>query len=986
LSEIIRQASSGRVETGKAVVRAEDDAKPAKDATSLDTAPVNVGFTFGGLAAAELPPDVLHSFPGVFKDGMAAAAERLGDTGDSAPEGWHGALGGGTLHGQLNFGHVAPADLGESDWERLRDDVEAFNDSGSEYAKRLRRMINGLFIWIGIEILHIELAEDPYLLGPPDDAGNRPMEPLLPRREHFGFVDGISQPYLNLDLEDPAAGGGRPAPGRSWDPVAPGEVLLNLPDEDGGCHAQPSEARLRNGGTYMVFRKLEQDVAGFNAFIASRRDDESGRERLAAEIVGRWKSGASLVRAPLDPGTTGPYDPVEDNDFLYVADDPDGRACPLGAHVRRSNPRDIGGRDEVRRHRILRRSLSYGGRLLTPEEPSDGRARGMLFMALCARIDVQFEVIQSEWLNSGAFLGQTGLRKCPLTGANDGDVSDQFVPAGGGAPVTRMPRFVTTRGGDYFFMPGLEGLKYIVAHRTPTMADATLQRTVAQTLPEDEPMFSERRIGAMARQLIVGQAQRVTPLDVDPNDPRKDEDDAQGAVVFVGRHDHVKRVMSTPAGSAQPLEFSIEPYRRTMRRMTMGHDLVTGTEFGAGPASDVQRMRMLNLMNEAWNGLEIVHGGGVEAKIEAIASRPLERRLRRLVPAGRIDLIQDLAMEAAAEVSEKVFGAPLPGWLSELAVSLPFAKTRIGELYPDWLASLRGEAPERPGLISMQTWSLLQFIDIIGNPALRGELQRLSRAAASEMTSYLEDLLDQARGRRGLGGAPWSTYVEALAALEGPAVAAGGAYEADVEAYRSDSRMILLELVGTVFTAPPLTFGSVSGTLLTLGRSLPAATSGPTPDGIIDRTILETMRLNPTTKLFMRRCVKETELPAERPAECPLHGAASTIAEGDWVAAVTAVASKDPCVFPDPDEFSLGAAAGGPRRDLSDYLLFGAVGGNRECWGRDRVALPLMRACYRAALRLDGLRRVAGPGGEPQTIAGVPVGLPARFRAVRRPG
>src|SRR5262249_41550205 len=59
------------------------------------------------------------------------------------------------------------------------------------------------------------------------------------------------------------------------------------------------------------------------------------------------------------------------------------------------------------------------------------------------------------------FLGQAGLGRCPLTGDHGGTVSDSFIEAGAKAPVTALPRFVKTRGGDYFFAPGIKALRKI---------------------------------------------------------------------------------------------------------------------------------------------------------------------------------------------------------------------------------------------------------------------------------------------------------------------------------------------------------------------------------------------------------------------------------------------------------------------------------------------------------------------------------------------
>jgi deferrochelatase/peroxidase EfeB len=182
-------------------------------------------------------------------------------------------------------------------------------------------------------------------------------------------------------------------------------------------------------------------------------------------MIGRWKSGASLVSAPdADPGTTA------GNDFGYHDDDPDGLRCPVGAHVRRANPRD--GRDDdpartlrsTKNHRILRRGRPYGPPLPEGADPGpDDPERGLVFMCLNTDIERQFEFVQHTWLNNPVFAG--------LEGEVDPVVGPQ--PVGGGRftvpqdPVRHraegLPRFVTTRGGAYLFLPSVRALTYLAS-------------------------------------------------------------------------------------------------------------------------------------------------------------------------------------------------------------------------------------------------------------------------------------------------------------------------------------------------------------------------------------------------------------------------------------------------------------------------------------------------------------------------------------------
>ena len=450
LYETIRKfrpsARGGGIPLVPAIVRSESAQQVFADerrALPLDPCPANFVFTFAGLAALGVDTETLASFPDPFAEGMAARAERLCDDGPSAPENWDGPFGVNdvndlaSVHGYLTGGFLVGNEMTPAPellWRKLRAEMAAFNARSEPDGAFFRRILADLCFgpW-GFDVVHIELGEDPYEV---DALGN--LRRTAYRKEHFGFADGVSQPFVDLGngiLYDPPPGGGTPAPNRTWAPVAPGEIFLSEPDGDGLAHISPVNSLLREGSTYVVFRKLEQRVPEFRAYLTRQRPgDEEAQLKLAAEFVGRWPNGAPLVLAPDREIGVGPRPKETINDFLYAADDPRGRRCPLGAHARRTNPRDTGGRDQVRRHRILRRSISYGGPLLPPGSEGDGRKRGLLFIALNARLDLQFELIQDRWINAGEILGQAGLNRCPLTGANHERASDAFLEAAPSRP------------------------------------------------------------------------------------------------------------------------------------------------------------------------------------------------------------------------------------------------------------------------------------------------------------------------------------------------------------------------------------------------------------------------------------------------------------------------------------------------------------------------------------------------------------------------
>lgn len=257
-------------------------------------------------------------------------------------------------------------------------------------------------------------------------------------------------------------------------------------------HAALNLRDLGRNGSYMVYRKLRQDVAGFWQFMkreAMRNGTAAATTTttaarmiwLAAKCVGRWPSGAPLALAPhADDPRLGLRD-----DFLY-AHDAQGYGCPLGAHVRRTNPRDQlkpypakQSLNMSEAHRILRRGRVFGpplfdARLLqrarsAQEEQTlldladDGQARGIHFICLNASIKSQFEFIQQSWCNNPRF-GGLNDNPDPLlvrTGATPGRMTVPAQPVG--IRTSALPQLVNVSGGAYLFMPSLAALRFLAA-------------------------------------------------------------------------------------------------------------------------------------------------------------------------------------------------------------------------------------------------------------------------------------------------------------------------------------------------------------------------------------------------------------------------------------------------------------------------------------------------------------------------------------------
>jgi deferrochelatase/peroxidase EfeB len=932
-----------------------------------DPVPINFAFTYSGLQALNIDQVTLASFPDVFKEGMAARADRLGDTGPSAPEHWEGVLGLDCVHGYFTGGYLASGDGLPvlEDWRRrLREEIRHYNDRLGAFGQLLRTILKGFTIPLGLEILHIELGEDPY------ETKDGKAQRLPYRKEHFGFRDAISQPFVNMGLGDPPPGGGTPSRDRTWTPVAPGEIYLSCRDEDGNKHRFPDNSLLRNGSTFLVFRKLEQDVAKFRIFLAKQRPrDLPAQDRLAAEFVGRWRNGTSLVQAPDAPLDLGCDPDNLINNFLYAADDPMGHNCPLSAHVRRANPRDIGGNNDVRRHRILRRSISYGGALLPPDQLGGGTKRGLLFIAANSRIDLQFELIESVWLNKGEILGQAGLNRCPVTGANNGGLADAFLGAGAVAPVTGLPRFVITRGGDYFFAPGIKAIQALAKGETfkpdePVPFDGFSMGDT--TTPE---LLSDARMKELAGRILVG-GESVVRVAMPPS--RVSSDPGSSPVAFVARVADIKQVLANGPPTSNVV-FSIAPYQSEIRNIS-GGDMIVGTESGTNSDSSRERDLMLKILETAWARLSTTTEP-VYARLAKLTKRNIEMTLRRTGPSARIDIVHDLGAVTAYNVVSELIGTPCPNYLTELAMALPFGRQHVGQVEPDWLQAARGGKPDDPGLTNWQIWSILMFVDIVANYLQQADLKALGLQAGREFITNIDLQIAQARGDAAVAGTAFDGSKNLLAALIAVEPSFVPAILTDTK-YYAIIRMLLLEMTSSAIVIP-VTLGSIVDTALRHGMDLTwlvqlldcvTGRSESAFDEAIERLVYETWRINPSVKFLMRLCMQDTAV------------GSGTIRKGDRVAAFIYAASMDDVAFPSPAVFSLDPILTGPPRAKSNYLLFGVP--DKTCWGRDHLALYLLKECLKAAARLQGLKNVAGPTGVLQKFAQVNIGLRARFVSV----
>lgn len=265
--------------------------------------------------------------------------------------------------------------------------------------------------------------------------------------EHFGYVDGVSQPlFASHDIQRQLEAGAR---FENWDPRAP--LSLVLVKDPNGSHED-------SYGSYLVLRKLEQNVRGFNEEMRQLADALKVDPELAgAYTVGRFKDGTPVSTSSHSADDHG-------NDFNF-SDDPHGRRCPFHAHVRKTNPRGDSvhranvSEEEERGHRIVRRAISYGSHRSDDEPEQDS---GLLFLCFQASIENQFNFMQARWANAPNFV-RVGTGPDPLIAQTDGA---QAWPLQWGEPQTcayAMKRWVLMKGGEYLFAPSISFLRSLAA-------------------------------------------------------------------------------------------------------------------------------------------------------------------------------------------------------------------------------------------------------------------------------------------------------------------------------------------------------------------------------------------------------------------------------------------------------------------------------------------------------------------------------------------
>ena len=409
-----RSAAGGRAWVSTIMGKVHS-AQAMRESVDKDKRWVTVAFTWNGLRALGVDEALLATFPGEFRQGMAARAETLGDTGMNHPDNWVDKTASPDLHAIVIL-------FARNEEERER--------CQAEHDKLLARCE-------GVERLSaLELQAIP---------------PFTHAHDHFGYRDRLSQPVIEGSGEEPTPGSGAP--------LKAGEFILGYPDEDGASANLPQPEILSRNGSFMAYRRLQEHVGSFRDFLRANGSRPEERELVAAKLMGRWRSGAPLVLSPDKDDPELGADPQRNNNFNYKQMDPHGYAAPLGSHIRRMNPRDTA--VNMNRRRMIRRGATYGPPL--PEgAPEDGKERGIAAFVICASLIRQFEFAQNVWVNDKNF-HELGNERDPIIGNQDGTLEFKIPKRPIRKKITGLPAFTTVRGGAYFFLPGLKALRYLAA-------------------------------------------------------------------------------------------------------------------------------------------------------------------------------------------------------------------------------------------------------------------------------------------------------------------------------------------------------------------------------------------------------------------------------------------------------------------------------------------------------------------------------------------
>ncbi|WP_290576441.1 Dyp-type peroxidase domain-containing protein [Ketobacter sp.] len=677
---------------------------------------LNIGFTYSGLQRMGLPEHLIRQFPPAFREGMARRAQFIGDQWGDYPTQWEGFYGSPHIHVFLGVNYVPsledecarpPQEWSDADRDRhfkiIDDCVASLRQEQPEFPG-----------------CHCLAQEQAHVIR---------YQSLI--REHFGFVDGISQPRINDGMPGCAVAGKKESREADWAPLAAGEFLLGYQDELDLKNREPVTSKtdkaaagdinplspvqqdpdkaafqaLTMNGSFLVYRKLEQDVAAFRDYC---QDDAE----LAAKLVGRQQDGTPL---------TGGHPKPKQNDFDYH-DDTQGERCPFTSHVRRVNPRLTlnDGVDEgtslVDQHRIIRRGMPYG-RFIEPGEcaaSAPAEPRGLHFFCYNARIDSQFEFIQKNWINNCDFMHMPSPIIDPIVGSRGPADLGQFSFNQQRLPVFGLKQYVHVKGGEYFFTPGRKALGLIAGLAQPINPFQIPKQHIDTFQPESsDPLDVARYVDATA--LLSGK--RFVKLKLD----------AGGAERFYYYFAHPEDVMSILKQTAL---FTNDHYARKIRNLTGGTMLLSRP-------NTAERVEL-----KAQSAQQIEHQG-FQQQLKTLLQAPLQEIRNAFLQTGQLELVEGLARQLPLQVIKGFYGVAAPEAvakriLSKTQIAHFFDRADFAELPPVWQTKYDELGFSTTPDQTLLFWVRMLFIEVFLNLYNADYLTELAKNASGELIEHLD--------------------------------------------------------------------------------------------------------------------------------------------------------------------------------------------------------------------------------------------------------
>lgn len=932
----------GFIDSLKPYLHSEERVRKSRKHEHSDDLPapllVNLGFSFTGLKKLGLHEQLLAQFPLPFQQGMAARAAFIGDAGNDAPERWQGRWGHPGIHVFVAFyylpgqdSQVATRDRQESVRARLEHLLEALSVN--------EKMVPGALI---LEREYAEVIRK----------DNRIVE-------HFGFKDGISQPWVKDGIAG-LRGGGKKNPGEDdWLPLAAGEFLLGYcnelklitqkPDTTGNkksvmpvgpdCLLPEPDApdakaffNLTRNGTFLVYRKIEQDVKKF-------REDIVGKHGwpLAEQLVGRQVDGKPLLNAGDDSLL------ASDNDFDF-SKDRDGMGCPYASHVRRTNPRtslDASGQRgtrDVDQHRMIRRGMCYGPWLDDTDNATATQARGLHFLCYNANIESQFEFVQKNWINNSDFIGCPGTLIDPVVGSHiappkqDGNGQNDrpgqgglFVAPARDLPVFDLPSVTTVKGGEYFFVPGLHGIDLIQA--LASAASEGVETITPDSSAVTDPFDAQRILGKA--QLLRNITYTAMPVTL-----------ANGTSSVYHYFAHpldVQQILQKPA------LFGNGNYQRRIRRLT-GADMLLSMP----PTQD--RTQLKQEMQA------LLTPEGQDVAVKAAIAPTLLHTIRQFAQDGEIDLVEGLARKIPLAIVKNYLGVDAPDTSpSPTQIAHLYDREGIEDVPQDWRDDFEKYGLRNSPDDTLLFWARMLFLEVFGNLWNVSHISALALNAGSEFALHLQKAVENAFANPGNATVLQRLvgfYQEKQALTEAERKAQVQQRMLEFVVGSTDTTMkAIATTVSVLLQNTPNLETALQGILSTPEHQskvplvqaflMGDQTKEPIVDAILDAIIIKILKVYPVAPLLVRDCAMGATLKLAT-------GQSVDLAPGSTVCVVLQAASALTLMNPQ-------------MANLPEFVFLDPWSAH-GCMGKS-IALTEVREVLKALLALKNVRTAAGARG-----------------------